>query len=215
MLLTTQYLPISQPPLIFLTVLLIILFAPIIMGRLRIPHIIGLVLAGVLIGPYGLHVLERDASFSLFGFVGLFYIMFLAGLEMDMEGLRRSRGRVLLFGVLTFLLPFVLTYFMAVELLGYTQMASLLLGCLMASNTLVAYPIVGRYGLGRHAATTLSVGATMTSLFFAWSRWRRSSTSLRAPRAELLAMVCREVCGLLCGHDLPHPPIDTLVSAPL
>mgnify|MGYP000792189436 CR=1 FL=1 len=58
MLLTTQYLPISQPPLIFLTVLLIILFAPIIMGRLRIPHIIGLVLAGVLIGPYGLHVLE-------------------------------------------------------------------------------------------------------------------------------------------------------------
>ena len=167
MLLTTQYLPISQPPLIFLTVLLIILFAPIIMGRLRIPHIIGLVLAGVLIGPYGLHVLERDASFSLFGFVGLFYIMFLAGLEMDMEGLRRSRGRVLLFGVLTFLLPFVLTYFMAVELLGYTQMASLLLGCLMASNTLVAYPIVGRYGLGRHAATTLSVGATMTSLFFA------------------------------------------------
>lgn len=101
MLLTTQYLPISQPPLIFLTVLLIILFAPIIMGRLRIPHIIGLVLAGVLIGPYGLHVLERDASFSLFGFVGLFYIMFLAGLEMDMEGLRRSRGRVLLFGVLT------------------------------------------------------------------------------------------------------------------
>ena len=167
MLLTTQYLPISQPPLIFLTVLLIILFAPIIMGRLRIPHIIGLVLAGVLIGPYGLHVLERDASFSLFGFVGLFYIMFLAALEMDMEGLRRSRGRVLLFGVLTFLLPFVLTYFMAVELLGYTQMASLLLGCLMASNTLVAYPIVGRYGLGRHAATTLSVGATMTSLFFA------------------------------------------------
>ena len=121
MLLTTQYLPISQPPLIFLTVLLIILFAPIIMGRLRIPHIIGLVLAGVLIGPYGLHVLERDASFSLFGFVGLFYIMFLAGLEMDMEGLRRSRGRVLLFGVLTFLLPFVLTYFMAVELLGYTM----------------------------------------------------------------------------------------------
>lgn len=167
MLLMTQYFPISQPPLIFLTVLLIILFAPIVMGRLRIPHIIGLVLAGVAIGPYGLKVLERDASFSLFGFVGLFYIMFLAGLEMDMEGLRRSRGRVLLFGVLTFLLPFLLTFYMAAGLLGYSRMASLLLGCLMASNTLVAYPIVGRYGLGRHAATTLSVGATMASLFAA------------------------------------------------
>ena len=92
MLLTTQYLPISQPPLIFLTVLLIILFAPIIMGRLRIPHIIGLVLAGVLIGPYGLHVLERDASFSLFGFVGLFYIMFLAGLEMTWRAFGAAEG---------------------------------------------------------------------------------------------------------------------------
>lgn len=165
MLLASPYFPISQPPLIFLTVLLIILFAPIIMGRLRIPHIIGLVLAGVLIGPYGFGVLERDASFSLFGFVGLFYIMFLAGLEMDMEGLRRSRGRVLLFGLLTFLIPFVLTYFMGVGLLGYSSMASLLLGCIMASNTLVAYPVVGRYGLGHHPATTLSVGGTMASLF--------------------------------------------------
>ena len=165
MLLASPYFPISQPPLIFLTVLLIILFAPIIMRRLRIPHIIGLVLAGVLIGPYGFGVLERDASFSLFGFVGLFYIMFLAGLEMDMEGLRRSRGRVLLFGLLTFLIPFVLTYFMGVGLLGYSSMASLLLGCIMASNTLVAYPVVGRYGLGHHPATTLSVGGTMASLF--------------------------------------------------
>lgn len=165
MLFASPYFPISQPPLIFLTVLLIILFAPIIMGRLRIPHIIGLVLAGVLIGPYGFGVLERDASFSLFGFVGLFYIMFLAGLEMDMEGLRRSRGRVLLFGLLTFLIPFVLTYFMGVGLLGYSSMASLLLGCIMASNTLVAYPVVGRYGLGHHPATTLSVGGTMASLF--------------------------------------------------
>lgn len=167
MLLASPYFPISQPPLIFLTVLLIILFAPIIMGRLRIPHIIGLVLAGVLIGPYGFGVLERDASFSLFGFVGLFYIMFLAGLEMDMEGLRRSRGCVLLFGLLTFLIPFVLTYFMGVGLLGYSSMASLLLGCIMASNTLVAYPVVGRYGLGHHPATTLSVGGTMASLFIA------------------------------------------------
>lgn len=165
MLLATPYFPITQPPLIFLTVLLIILFAPIVMGRLRIPHIIGLVLAGVLVGPYGLNVLARDASFSLFGFVGLFYIMFLAGLEMDMEGLRRSKGGVLLFGLLTFLVPFVLSYFMGIWLLGYSKMASLLLGCIMASNTLVAYPIVGRYGLGSHAGTTLSVGATMASLF--------------------------------------------------
>ena len=81
----TPYLHISDPTLIFFVVLLIILFAPIIMSKLRIPHIIGMVLAGVLVGQHGLNILERDESFELFGRVGLFYIMFLAGLEMDME----------------------------------------------------------------------------------------------------------------------------------
>lgn len=76
--------------MIFFVVLLIILFAPIIMGKLRIPHIIGMVLAGVLIGKYGLNILERDSSFELFGKVGLYYIMFLAALEMDMEGMKRT-----------------------------------------------------------------------------------------------------------------------------
>ena len=82
---SASYFPISDPTLIFFVVLLIVLFAPIIMSKLRIPHIIGMVLAGVVIGEYGLHILERDESFGLFGRVGLFYIMFLAGLEMDME----------------------------------------------------------------------------------------------------------------------------------
>ena len=87
------YFPITDPTLIFFVVLLIILFAPIIMGKLRIPHIIGMVLAGVLIGQYGLNILERDNSFELFGRVGLYYIMFLAGLEMDMEGVKKNSRR--------------------------------------------------------------------------------------------------------------------------
>ena len=85
MLYLTSYFPITSPTLIFFVVLLIILLAPIIMGKLRIPHIIGMVLAGVLVGKYGLNILERDSSFELFGKVGLLYIMFLAGLEMDLE----------------------------------------------------------------------------------------------------------------------------------
>lgn len=87
-----QYFPITDPTLIFFVVLLVILLSPIIMGRLRIPHIIGMVLAGVLVGEYGLDILKRDASFELFGSVGLYYIMFLAGLEMDMEGLKKNKG---------------------------------------------------------------------------------------------------------------------------
>ena len=83
----SQYFPITDPTLIFFVVLLIILFAPIIMGRLRIPHLIGMVLAGIIVGKYGLNILNRDDSFELFGHVGLYYMMFLAGLEMDLEGL--------------------------------------------------------------------------------------------------------------------------------
>ena len=163
----SQYFPITDPTLIFFVVLLMILLSPIIMGRLRIPHIIGMVLAGVLVGKYGLNILGRDASFELFGRVGLYYIMFLAGLEMDMEGLKKNRNRVMIFGMLTFLVPFAMTYFMGVSLLGYTPLASLLLAAIMASNTLIAYPIVGRYGLTRHTSTMLSVGSSMMALFMA------------------------------------------------
>ena len=163
----SQYFPITDPTLIFFVVLLMILLSPIIMGRLRIPHIIGMVLAGVLVGKYGLNILGRDASFELFGRVGLFYIMFLAGLEMDMEGLKKNRNRVMVFGLLTFLIPFAMTYFMGVSLLGYIPLASLLLAAIMASNTLIAYPIVGRYGLTRHTSSTLSVGSSMMALFMA------------------------------------------------
>lgn len=163
----SQYFPITDPTLIFFVVLLMILLSPIIMGRLRIPHIIGMVLAGVLVGKYGLNILGRDASFELFGRVGLYYIMFLAGLEMDMEGLKKNRNRVMIFGMLTFLVPFAMTYLMGVSLLGYIPLASLLLAAIMASNTLIAYPIVGRYGLTRHTSSTLSVGSSMMALFMA------------------------------------------------
>ena len=167
MLYLTSYFPITSPTLIFFVVLLIILLAPIIMGKLRIPHIIGMVLAGVLVGKYGLNILERDSSFELFGKVGLLYIMFLAGLEMDLESVKKNSRRFLLFGLLTCLIPLTITYFMAIWLLDYSSQASFLLGCIMASNTLIAYPIISRYGLGRDSSVMLSVGSSMISLFLA------------------------------------------------
>ena len=163
----THYFPITNPSLIFLLVLVIILLAPIIMGKLRIPHIIGMVLAGVAIGQYGFNILVRDDSFELFGRVGLYYIMFLAALEMDVEGVKKNKGKLSLFGLLTFAVPFTLTFIMSEWLLGYPTIASLLLGCLMASNTLIAYPIVSRYGQQRKPSVALSVGASMLSLLVA------------------------------------------------
>ncbi len=162
-----QYFPITDPTLIFFVVLLIILFAPIIMGKLRIPHIIGMVLAGVLVGKYGLNILERDSSFELFGKVGLYYIMFLAALEMDMEGMKKNKGRLIIYGLLTCFIPFGLTFAMSTSLLHYSTQASFLLSCIMASNTLIAYPIVSRYGLQQKPSVTLSVGSSMISLLIA------------------------------------------------
>ena len=167
MTLLTSYLPITDPTLIFFVVLLIILVAPIVMSKLRIPHIIGMVLAGVMVGQYGFNILERDNSFELFGRVGLYYIMFLAGLEMDMEGVKKHTRRFVAFGLLTCFVPLVLTYVMAIAILDYSPAASFLLGCIMASNTLIAYPIIGRYGLQRHPSVGLSVGSSMISLFLA------------------------------------------------
>ena len=162
-----HYFPIADPTLIFFMVMLIVLFAPIIMGKLRIPHIIGMVLAGVLIGQYGLNILERDDSFELFGKVGLYYIMFLASLEMDMEGFKKNLSRVTVFGLMTCLIPMLMTYAACHLLLDFGHGTSLLLGCMMASNTLIAYPIVSRFGLQRKPSVTLSVGGTMVSLLVA------------------------------------------------
>ncbi len=153
--------------MVFFTVLIIILLAPIVVSKLRIPHIIGMVLAGVVVGQHGFNILERDASFELFGRVGLLYIMFLAGLEMDFEGLKRNWRRVGMFGILTFFIPFILMYLTGVYVLHYSSLASLLLSCIMSSNTLIAYPIVTRYGLQRHDVSMLSVGASMLSLLMA------------------------------------------------
>ena len=167
MLILTSYFPIESPTLIFFVVLLIILLAPIIMGKLRSPHIIGMVLAGMVVGEHGFNILTRDSSFELFGKVGLLYIMFLAGLEMDLESVKKNSRRFLVFGILTCMIPLVLTYFMSMWLLGYSHTASFLLGCIMASNTLIAYPIISRYGLQRNSSVMLSVGSSMLSLFMA------------------------------------------------
>ena len=159
--------PVTDPIWIFFIVLIIILFAPIILGKLKIPHIIGMILAGILIGEYGLNILERDSSFELFGQVGLYYIMFLAGLEMDMEDFRKNKVKGLVFGLLTFIIPMVLGIWTSVSLLGYSMVTSILLSSMYASHTLVAYPIVSRYGLSRQRSVNITIGGTAVTVTLA------------------------------------------------
>ena len=129
---------ITNPVLIFFIVLVIILFAPLLLNRIRVPHIVGLIVAGVAVGPFGFNLLERDSSFAIFGQVGLLYLMFLAGLEIDMFHLRLNLRRGLEFGMLTFLLPMVIGTFASVYVLHIDWTVSLLMASMYASHTLIS-----------------------------------------------------------------------------
>lgn len=154
------HLPVTDPTWIFFLVLVIILFAPIVLERLRIPHIIGMILAGFVIGEHGFNILARDSSFELFGKVGLYYIMFLAGLEMNMEDFKSIRVKATVLGLLAFIFPLGIGIWTNLHLLGYSLATSVLLASMYASHTLIAYPIVIRYGINRQRAVSIAVGGT-------------------------------------------------------
>ena len=154
-------LPITDPTWIFFLVLIIILFAPMILERLHIPHIIGMILAGVAIGEYGFNILERDSSFELFGEVGLYYIMFLAGLEMDMEDFKQNKSKGIIFGLLSFAIRFGIGMWSCMKILGFGLTTSILMGCMYASHTLISYPIISRYGLSKLRSVNITIGGTI------------------------------------------------------
>ncbi|MCD8313923.1 MAG: cation:proton antiporter [Bacteroidales bacterium] len=160
-------LPITDPTWIFFLVMAIILFAPILFEKIRVPNIIGMIIAGVIIGQFGFNILERDSSFELFGQVGLYYIMFLAGLEMDMEDFRKNMVRGIVFGVITFVVPMALGIVSGVWLLHFSVITSVLLASMFASHTLIAYPLVSRYGITRERSVTITIGGTAVTVTFA------------------------------------------------
>ncbi len=153
--------PVTDPTWIFLGVLCIVLFAPLLFNKLRMPHIIGMILAGLLIGPNGLNILERDSSFELFGKVGLYYIMFLASLEVNMQEMKQAKNGAMLMGLAVFAIPILLGLAANIFILKYSFIASLLLASMYASYTLISYPIVARYGLARLRCVNFVVGGAM------------------------------------------------------
>lgn len=155
---------ITKPVPIFFIVLVIILFAPILLNRLKIPHIIGMIVAGVFIGPYGFDVLRSDSSFAIFGQVGLLYLMFLAGLEIDMFHLRLNLRKGFLFGILTLVIPLVLGVVTSVFVLNLDYVTSLLLGAMYAAHTLISYPVAARYGITKSAPVLIAIVGTIIAV---------------------------------------------------
>ena len=156
-------LPLKNPVIIFSLVLFIILFMPLLLNRLRIPHIIGLILAGIVIGPYGLNLLLRDSSIVLFGTVGLLYIMFTAGLEIDLEEFRKNRLTSFVFGLFTFIVPMITGSLAAYYIIGFSAPSAILLASLLSSHTLLAYPIASKYGVARIRSVTMAIGGTIVT----------------------------------------------------
>lgn len=154
-------LPLTNPVLKFFLILVIILFAPIVLNKIKIPHLLGLIIAGAVIGPYGFNLMERDSSIILSGTAGLLYIMFLAGLEMDMAEFKKNSGKSVIFGLYTFVIPMVLGTVVGLYLLKFSVYTSVLLASMFASHTLITYPLISKLGVAKNRAVNITVGGTM------------------------------------------------------
>jgi len=134
------------------------------MGRLRIPHVIGLIIAGVIVGPHGFNLLARDMSFEVFGQVGILYLMFLAGIEIDMYHLRKNMRKGLTFGLFTFIIPLILGALTAMAALRMHLLEATLLASMFAAHTLIAYPIVTRFGVTKSPAVVIAIAGTIVTV---------------------------------------------------
>ena len=153
--------PVEDPVLIFALAMIIFLTAPLLLERYRLPGIIGIILVGAAIGPNGLGVLARDETIVLLGQVGLIYLMFVAGLEINLNRFIENRDQSAVFGTLSFLIPQAIGTVFGVWVLGLSVPAALLFASIFASHTLLAYPIVNRLGIAKNGAMTAAIGGTI------------------------------------------------------
>jgi len=154
-------LPFIEPVIVFTILIFIILVAPIVFKKFRIPGIIGLIISGIVIGPHGMNLVESGESIKLLSTAGLLYLMFLAGLELNFRDLLRNRNKSLVFGALTFFIPLVFGFFVAHFLLSYEFLASLLIASMFSTHTLISYPIASRLGITKSEAVTITIGGTI------------------------------------------------------
>lgn len=150
----------NEPVAIFLVIMAVILITPMLSERFRLPGIVGIILGGMLIGPYGINLLTVEGPIEFLATAGLVYLMFSAGLEVDIRVFKRVRGRAFIFGILTYMVPQLLGMGLG-RYLGLDWLGSILLGSAFSSHTLIAFPIVTRLGVARNEAVAVTAGATV------------------------------------------------------
>ncbi|MFB9988339.1 cation:proton antiporter [Bacillus benzoevorans] len=155
-----MHFPLQEPVHIFGFAVLIFLLFPILMRKLRVPAIIGPIIAGIIVGPNGLEILARDSTIELLGTVGLLFIMFIAGLELDLDGFKKYRNRSILFGILSFAIPLILGTMVGLWL-DLSMLSAVLFGSIFSTHTLLGYPAISRLGVTKNKAVTTAVGGTL------------------------------------------------------
>jgi Kef-type K+ transport system membrane component KefB len=151
---------IDESVAIFLTIMVVVLVTPLLSERVRLPGIVGMILGGILIGPHGFHLLSVDNRIELLATIGLIYLMFNAGLEVDLRQFNRVRQKSLVFGLFTYLLPQLIGMFFG-RWLGLDWLGAILLGSAFSSHTLISFPILTRLGIVKNEAVSITVGATV------------------------------------------------------
>jgi len=154
-------LPIQEPVFIFTIVMAVILLSPVIMRLAKLPETTGIIFFGILLGPNGLNVLERDTGILLFGTVGILYIMFYSGLEIDLKDFKKKKEKSVVFGILTFVFPIIAGIIVGRSFLGFNWTASILFASVFSSHTLLTYPTVGKLGVKDNEAVVVTVGGTL------------------------------------------------------
>jgi len=155
------HLPLINPVNIFTLILLIIFLSPILMAKIKVPHIVGFIIAGIIIGPYGLNLLSKNLAVDLFATIGLLYIMFIAGIELNLNEFKKKKHKSLMFGFLTFSIPIIIGFPVCYYLLNYPLLTSLLTSSMFATHTLVSYPIVSKYKISQNEAVAVTIGGTI------------------------------------------------------
>jgi Kef-type K+ transport system membrane component KefB/nucleotide-binding universal stress UspA family protein len=149
----------KEPIVSFAILLVVILVVPILFERLRLPGLVGLVFAGVVLGPSGWNLFQTESMMiNLLSDIGLVYLIFVAGLEVDIEQFRRRKNRSLGFGIFTFLIPLA-TGTLIGQAFDFSWITSILIGSLLASYSLLAYPILSRLGVVSNEAVSITIGA--------------------------------------------------------
>lgn len=154
-------LPLEDPILKFLVVLIIILSAPLLLNKIKVPHLLGLIIAGAVVGPNGFNILSRDSSIVVTGTTGLLYIMFLAGLEIDLAEFKKNKWKSMGFGAYTFFIPFTIGIAAAHFILDFNWLTSFLFASIFSSHTLISYPLVSKLGVVKNRAVNVTVGGTV------------------------------------------------------